>query len=398
MQKLRLLWVSDSPALNTGFAKVTREVLARLAADERYEVASFGWFENPAATHEAPYPVFAADAQYGENNFPSVTDAFQPDVVITLGDVWMVDWIAESPCRKDFAWVGYVPIEGTPLPSSWLEVLAEMDQVVTMSRFGETALQSLHPIYIPFGVDTDVFRPLPNRAALRAEQGLTDRFVIGCVARNQPRKQYPLLLQAFAELLNTCPESVLYLHTDPNDSLGWPLEELISRYELTDSVGLAEGVTVTQGVDESELNQIYNCFDVLVLPTLAERLPLPFLEGLAAGLPIVGTDCSSCPELVAGHGELIRVKTELTTAPYGIEYAFADAAHLVEILETLHNDPDLRGEYGNAGHVFAQAFAWEALMERWHDLLAAWLPRSEPVLPQAAAPVKPRLNLRLRFS
>lgn len=402
MEKLRLLWVSDAPALNTGFAKVTRELLARFSADERYEVASFAWFENPDAVTNLPYPVFAADSEYGQNNFQEVTASFQPDVVVTLGDVWMVDWIVETAGRKDFAWIGYVPIEGAPLPRSWVDVLVEMDAVVAMSRFGQSTIQTaarhLQPSYIPWGVDTNVFRPLPNRAQLRAENGLTDRFVIGCVARNQPRKQYPLLLQAFAEFLNTCPEGLLYLHTDPNDTLGWDLEDLIERFHLSDAVGISEQATVAQGVNEAELNQIYNCFDIFVLPTLAEGFGLPFIESLAAGIPVVATDCSSCPELVEGHGELIQVKARLTTVPYGIEYAFADAAHLVEILKMLNQDLPLRVKYRNEGHAFAQEFAWDDLMEKWHGLLAPWLPRSQKGFPQEDPRAQSRLNLRLGFS
>ena len=398
MEKLRLLWVSDAPALNTGFAKVTRELLSRFSADGRYEVASFGWFENPANSQEVPYPVFAADAEYGQNNFQEVVADFQPDVVVTLGEVWMVDWIAETAARKDFAWVGYLPIDGAPIPRSWVDVLVEMDAVVAMSNFGQATIQTasrhLDPTHIPLGVDSNVFRPLPNRVQLRAENGLMDRFVIGCVARNQPRKQYPLLLQAFAEFLNTCPEGLLYLHTDPNDTLGWDLEALISRYRLTEDVRISEKASITHGVDEAELNQIYNCFDVFVLPTLAEGFGLPFIESLAAGIPVVGTDCSSCRELVEGHGELIRVKAKLTTAPYGIEYAFADVSHLVEILKTLNEDLALRVKYRNEGHAFAQQFAWDDLMEKWHALLAQWRSRSQ----QGDSPSRPRLNWSLGFS
>lgn len=403
MQKLRLLWVSDSPVLNTGFAKVTRELLARFSADERYEVASFGWFENADASQQFPYPVFAADAEYGQNNFQHVVASFQPDVVVTLGDVWMVDWIAETECRKDFAWVGYVPIDGAPMPRSWVDLLAEMDEVVAMSKFGQTTIQTAAqhlgaPTHIPLGVDTAVFRPLSNRDQLRAVKGITDRFVIGCVARNQPRKQYPLLLQAFAEFINTCPDSLLYLHTDPNDVMGWDLEELVSRYHITDYVSIAENATLTDGVDEIEMNQIYNCFDLLVLPTLAEGFGLPLIESLAAGVPVVGTDCSSCPELVEGHGELIQVKTRLTTAPYGIEYAFADVAHLVEILKTLNEDLSLRVKYRDDGHAFAQQFEWNDLMEKWHALLEQWTPRLQRGFPQEDTRTRTGLNLRLRFS
>lgn len=65
MQKLRLLWMSDSPILNTGFAKVTRELLWRLAQEPRYEIACFGWFHNPQLydPQRMPYPIFAADSQ-----------------------------------------------------------------------------------------------------------------------------------------------------------------------------------------------------------------------------------------------------------------------------------------------------------------------------------------------
>ncbi|PIX38186.1 MAG: hypothetical protein COZ56_21115, partial [Armatimonadetes bacterium CG_4_8_14_3_um_filter_58_9] len=94
-----------------------------------------------------------------------------------------------------------------------------------------------------------------------------------------------------------------------------------------------------------------------------------YLEAMACGVPVVATDCSAVTELVQDRGELIRVKDWLTVGPYNVDMAIADVDHLVELLEKLYRNSDLRAEYGRKGREFAETMTWDRCAERWAQLL-----------------------------
>jgi len=223
-------------------------------------------------------------------------------------------------------------------------------------------------LHIPLGVDEERFHPLPERDQLRREAGLAGRFVVGCVARNQFRKQLPILMKAFARFAGDHPEGMLYLHTDPEDA-GWQLAPLAERLGISDRTLFTRGISSVLGVDSDELNRVYNLFDVMVLPTMGEAFGLPVLEAMAAGVPVVATDCSAMSELIAGRGELIAVSATMTMPWDGAEYAVADVDDLADKLELLRRDEEQRLAYSRRGRESALSMTWDHAAARWKELL-----------------------------
>jgi hypothetical protein len=153
----------------------------------------------------------------------------------------------------------------------------------------------------------------------------------------------------------------------PQD-VGWSLDELLDRYGLAGRSGFTAGLTVATGLEDARLNEIYNLFDVMALPTAGEGFGLPLLESLAAGTPVIATDYSACAEMVKGRGELIQVR-EFVTGEANIERAIADVDHLVELLNKLYENPDLRAEYARKGREFAETMTWNRCAAAWDQLL-----------------------------
>ncbi|MBL9171123.1 MAG: glycosyltransferase family 4 protein [Verrucomicrobiales bacterium] len=374
---VKILWLSDCPLLATGFGRVTRELTIRLAKHPDLEIVCLGvgfdgWPYDQALYPIKVYPSLAST--YGEDHFERVVNEFRPDVVITLGEMWMFQWMSTHPVRGQFRWIAYVPIDGAPLYEPWVPLIQGIDEVVTMSDFGRSVIQAgvpskrIHRIY--HGVDTETFRPLPDRERLRDHDRCRGKFVVGCVARNQPRKNIPALVKAFAQLNELHSDTYLYLHMSPCD-IGYDLVTLLRRYRLQDRADVSTPeLSLSCALNDSDLNRLYNFFDVTVLASNGEGFGLPIIESMAAGVPVVATDYSACSELVRGRGELARILGTQTLGNNLIEHAIVDVDDLARCIERLYLNPTLLETYGKAGREYACNLAWEKLIPQWLEVIS----------------------------
>jgi glycosyltransferase involved in cell wall biosynthesis len=327
-----------------------------------------GW---PYSRALFPFPIYPGGKDFGKQTFERVVNEFRPDVVIALGDLWMVDWIRSSPSRSQFQLWLYFTIDGRPLPREFQPVLRNADARIACAHYGrevvEEACPDLDVDVVYHGVDTSIFKPLSNREEIRSRGGLSGRFVVGCVARNQPRKLMPVLIRAFASFSRNKPESLLYLHTNPDD-IGWDVRDLLMRHGIDRQTLLSRANAIDNGLTPEQLNEVYNAFDVFVLPSAAEGFGLPLVEAMAAGVPVIATDYSSCSELVGGRGELIRVLGLFTVGRLNIDHAIPDDADLVAKLELLYRDPARREQHRRNGLDFAATLDWDLVMCAWEHL------------------------------
>jgi glycosyltransferase involved in cell wall biosynthesis len=378
MSKKRILWIGDSPTLFTGFGRVAREVLTRLHATGDYDITCLGWYYDgrPYDTTALPFEIFrTGNTEFGQDILGSLIDTRKPDVMISLAEVWMTQWISQVPQRAKTKWIGYFPLDGGPLHSAFAPLIRAMDVPVCYSKFAQDVVAAGAPDIrtelIYHGVDTETFHPMADKVAAKRDEGIGDRFVVGCVARNQTRKQIPILIKAFARFAADKDDAFLYLHMAPQDA-GWDLPDLLRRYRLQYKSHVS-GVTPDNGLTDEGLNRLYNCFDVFALPTMGEGFGLPIVEAMACGVPVVVTEYSACVELVQGRGEFIKVKDLITFGSNNINQALADTDDLVDKLETLYADASLRAAHGRAGREFAETLKWDSLTPRWTDLIESQL-------------------------
>lgn len=115
------------------------------------------------------------------------------------------------------------------------------------------------------------------RERIRCEYDITDKFVIGNVARFSYQKNHEYLINIFAQVKKIRADAVLML---------------IGRGELEDAVkaqveelGLQDSV-IFMGV-RNDVPDLVNAMDVFVLPSRFEGLPVTLVEIQANGLPAV---------------------------------------------------------------------------------------------------------------
>ena len=224
----------------------------------------------------------------------------QPDLVVTLGDVWVLD----PNVTKELPVAHWLPSDCRPMSTADRQVLeAAQPQVIAMSKFGQARFRSegIPAHYVPHGLDFGVWKPAEDKAALRERRGVpAGAFVIGVNAANNDaiRKAAPEMLLAFAKFHASHPDAMLALHTGVHQDGGQDLEAVAENLGITDRCLVTDQYRYAAGlITPEDLAEWYSCIDVLCAATYGEGFGLPIVEAMACGVPVVTTKCSSMEEL-----------------------------------------------------------------------------------------------------
>jgi glycosyltransferase involved in cell wall biosynthesis len=204
--------------------------------------------------------------------------------------------------------VCWTPIDHDPVPPKVVRFLRDSGaRPVALSRFGQAQLQKadLDGQYVPHGVDTSVFAPHADRAAVREAMGVPEgAFVVGMVAANTgntpPRKAFPQVFQAFAELHRKHPDSILFLHTEvTGKNMGVDMLRLAEACGIpAEAVGSSDQLLLKLGfIGPEDMALVYATMDVLANPSMGEGFGIPIVEAQACGVPVIVSDHSAMPEL-----------------------------------------------------------------------------------------------------
>ena len=102
--------------------------------------------------------------------------------------------------------------------------------------------------------------------------------------------------------------------------------------------GLESSVILTGPVIDAY--QLLKAFDVFVLSSLSEGLPLVILEAMIANLPIIATDVGGVKDTIADKGKLIPSENAEALIAAMQDYIQLDAQHL----QSLGKDLRIRAE------------------------------------------------------
>jgi len=269
-RKPRILFVGEASFLATGFATYWNEVIKRLYDTNKFDIAEIGayahaddsrnqgvlWKFYPAApprNNQKAMQIYNSKPtyQFGEMIFDDVCLEYKPDYVLAIRDWWMDEFILRSPYRKYFTYLWLLTIDGIPQRDLWLESYKQCDGCLTYSQWGmdvmkKTGLPETDMITVASpGADLDVFKPVPDKKAHKAKMGIDpNAIIIGTVMRNQQRKLYYDLIEAFSiwiqkaksegkqDLIN---KTFLYLHTSYPDQ-GYDIAKAIKEFKIGNRV------------------------------------------------------------------------------------------------------------------------------------------------------------------
>lgn len=227
--------------------------------------------------------------------------------------------------------------------------IAQADLVVPNSSYylaGEAV--DTPTAVIPYGVDTERFRPA-DAAAARARLGLpADALLLVTVARLAPVKRVDVLVRVAAELRGRGTRALLVVVGDGPERAG--LEALVAE------LGVGDAVQFAGYVSDDDLPVYLQAADAFVFHSMEETFGVVFAQAMATGLPIVVADTSCVSHVV-------RPANGVLVAPFDVG-GFADA------IESMTGNPAARERIGRAGRVRAEAeFDWDGIAARYEEAL-----------------------------
>lgn len=397
MIKKRILFVGEASFLSTGFSTIYRELLPRLVETGKYEIAELGSYasqDDPrvesfiqgrwkfyaakpvgdANSNPHEWAVFSQPSprpramgqntnQFGEWLFDRVVADFKPDIVVDIRDWWMLEFQEVSCFRPWFKWIVMPTVDAEPQKEEWMATYENADLVLSYSDYGISTLKrqsvkaKVFPTPMRPGVDLETFKPMDEKE-VHEYFGLNhDIPVIGTVMRNQSRKLYPDLIDAFSRMKKKyegetiANKAVLILHTtwpDNQHSYDYPrhimrlnsynwmpyhykgIKDSILQSMMCHKCGekhiawamslfnrpiervgdspailmpcphcgerAATAPTTGGGYSREELAKLYNLFDVYVQCSICEGDGMPIQEAKACGIPTLVPDYTAMRE------------------------------------------------------------------------------------------------------
>ena len=421
MRKKKILWVNEASWKNTGYSVYGREVLQRLNQVEEFEVAELACYATEKMCAENPTPwkkyankpdesspefekyVNSPSRVFGEEKFNQVCLEFKPDIVMDIRDWWMFEYQQRSPFRDYFHWAIMPTVDAMPQNPQWINTFASADAVFAYSEFGRDTMRnqcdSINFIDVASPAAGNVFFPIEDKNAHKDAMGLsTDSIIIGTVMRNQRRKLYPDLFKAFRKFLDETkdPNVFLYCHKYYPD-IGWETPELIDRFGLNNRVLFSykctkcnefyidffkDSVTycpnckkftkklvgIDNPIDQKQLNDIYNVFDVYVQYANSEGFGMPQLEAAYAGVPVMSVNYSAM-ESVLDNINGIRIPTieHSMECETGCYRAIPSSKDFVNELKFLYRHKNLRQRGLEMSATAKQKYNWDKTAQVWID-------------------------------
>jgi glycosyltransferase involved in cell wall biosynthesis len=179
---------------------------------------------------------------------------------------------------------------------------------------------------IPNGVAPLAVATAAERTAARAALGLGEGFLVTTVGRLAPEKNFPMLIDAFARATAGDPTARLVFVGDGSERAA--LEQQAA------AAGVAERVHFLGW--RKDVGALLPAFDLFVLSSFSEGLPMSMLEAMSAGVPIVSTAVGDIPEVITDGetGRLVPGK---------------DTGALATAIASLHASGEERARIGTAG-------------------------------------------------
>jgi len=346
--KKKILFQSDSALAKTGFGRNTKALLSYLYKTGKYEIVSYccGTAYSSPALQKTPWksvgtlpddqnqlvelnkdPGQARLASYGAHLIDRVIKEEKPDVYFGVQDIWGTEFAIGKPWFDKINSVIWTTLDSLPILPSAIANAPKIKNYWIWSNFATKALHEKgheHVKTVHGCLETKNFYRLSDekRSEIRSNNTIQeDTYIVGFVFRNQLRKSVPNLMEGFKKFQVDVPKAKLLLHThwgegwnihklaeehgiSKDDILttyyckncyGYKVKSFVGQEQTCDLCGKEKGQNTTNvggGVNEDQLNEIYNLMDVYCHPFTSGGQEIPIQEAKLTELVTLVTNYS----------------------------------------------------------------------------------------------------------
>lgn len=198
--------------------------------------------------------------------------------------------------------------------------------------------ERIHLIYD--GVNKDfgshLYSP-EQKQQVKMRYHIPDKYIFS-LSTLEPRKNFPLLLLAYQNLVKQCKIDIPLVLAGRK---GWKMDDLIARIDEE----VQKKIYFTGFVEEEDLPCLYQNAEMFVFPSKYEGFGIPPLEAMACGAPVLASNAASLPE-VLGDAALYFESENQGSLEEGM-------------LRILNLKPEARNRMIRDGIARAACFSWE---------------------------------------
>lgn len=421
---LKLAIFGTHPQQFNGYAKVIYELIQEMSKMEsEVRVYVFG-FQNlakeqtrgPVPENVTVYDAYADETPkkqgFGIELVKNYLALCDPDVVVVYNDMVIITSILNEmkdiPNRR-FKIIAYIDQVYLCQKKAHIDFVNQhADFALLFSQNWERCIKdqglTLPSDYIPHGVNTGIYYPVPHHIVRKYYGFSDDEFIILNMNRNQPRKRWDLTMKAYAEVLrrlrlperqSKLPEGggssvnvKLVIATSPRGA--WNLPEIFAKELHKRGIPLEEGlkyivfVDAPQRMSDREVNMLYNLCDIGINTCDGEGFGLCNVEQAAVGKPQVVTRLGAFADVFDDTCAIpIEPKCEFyldsTRDAVGGEALMCSHVDFADAILRYYEDPEMRRRHGKvARERILKTYRWDDIAKKLVRI-AKYLYGSPPV-------------------
>lgn len=393
--RMHILFYGESPFAATGLAQVTRNIVYPLVgAGHTFEMVGVNHFyEHEQFVEGITFHQIPANGDCAnEEKVVELLETKQFDCYFHSADFGRYQKALEAYYRAkernpNMLGVCYMPVDCEMyFFHSTFDCLEHFNVVATYSYHSKRMILQAKPhlnvsvVYL--ACETDSFYPLSSSQRRKARKeyfGIDDDeyFLILSINRNQPRKDLARTIACYHEFKKRLPHTgKLYMHCKQSDTGGSVPTQAYVLGAFDECIYTAPDYSVLTGFTTEQMNEIYNCGDVLLSCSTGEGFGLSTVEAMCAGTPVCVPRNTAFVELVGDdqqRGYLIKSGGDIDhlTWIYGTSDNPRETVHSESVITKLshiyHNREEAKFKAGLA-HGFCRHHSPDKISWQWVTL------------------------------
>lgn len=184
--------------------------------------------------------------------------------------------------------------------------VSQCDGIITVSNHSKKDIIEAFKfpedkIYVTPLAAEDIYRPLNKKLSkniIKEHYSIDTDFIL-YVGGFSPRKNIIGLIESFSKVLHSYKKNLLLVIAGKKGKSYDTYKKRVEQLNISDKVIFPGFISI------DHLPYLYNASELFVYPSFYEGFGLPPIEAMSCGVPVIGSNCTSVPEVLGNSGLLV---------------------------------------------------------------------------------------------